>query len=169
MDKIKEIIRKKPIMFLVISLVYALGVGIIKWGIPLMKFISGGIGGPGVQVWLPQTALYLAGAIIGVYFLDGAEVFFNLTPSPFRSVVFVGAFTVVSFFMVTSSGSFVGSGLVLSLYLSLILWQIGELQFAGNLNNWYRLVADPVSLKSQRWILFVFIAFFVLETFLFIR
>lgn len=169
MDKIKEIIRKKPALFLVVSLCYALGVGFIKWGIPLMKFIPSGTEGLRINVWLPQAALYLIGAIIGVYFLDGAEVFFNLKPSPFRSVVFVAAFTAVSFFMVTSSGSFVGSGLVLSLYLSLILWQVGELEVAGNLNSWYRLVAGPVSVNVQRWVLFVFIAFFVLETFLFIR
>ena len=148
-----EIIRKKPLLFLVISVGYALGVGVLKWGI----------------AWPPQAALYFVGALLGVYFLDGAEVFFALTPSPFRSVVFMAGFAVVSFFIVTSSGSFVGSGLVLSLYLSLILWQIGELQIAGNLNSWYRMVAGPVSVNVQRWVLFVFVAFFVLETFLFIR
>lgn len=153
MEKVKEIIRKKPLLFLVVSVGYALGVGILKWKI----------------VWPPQAFLYFVGAVLGVYFLDGAEVFFNLKPSPFRSVVFVTAFTVVSFFIVTSSGSFVGSGLVLSLYLSLILWQIGELQIAGNLNSWYRMVDRKVSLSVQRWTLFVFIAFFVIETFLFIR
>lgn len=153
MDKIKEIIRKKPILFLVISLVYALGVGFLKWRI----------------AWPPQAALYFGGAIIGVYFLDGAEVFFNLKPSPFRSVVFVAAFTVVSFFMVTSSGSFVGSGLVLSLYLSLILCLVGELELVGNLNSWYSMVAGPVTPSMQQWILFVFMALFLIETYLFIR
>ncbi len=153
MDKIIEIIKKKPVLFLAISVVYALGVGVLKWGI----------------AWPPQAFLYFVGAILGVYFLDGAEVFFNLKPSPFRSVVFVTAFIVVSLFMITSSGSFVGMGLVLSLYLSLILWQLGEMQIVGNLNNWYRMVAGPVSLNVQRWTLFVFVAFFVLETFLFIR
>lgn len=153
MDKVMEIIKKKPILFLAVSVGFALGVGILKWRI----------------TWPPQAFLYLAGAILGVYFLDGAEVFFNLKPSPFRSIVFAVGFTVVSLFIVTSSGSFVASGLVLSLYLSLILWQIGELQISGNLNSWYRMVVGQVSLSIQRWILFVFIAFFVLETFLFIR
>lgn len=153
MEKVKEIIRKKPLLFLVVSIVYALGVGVLKWGI----------------AWPPQAALYFGGAILGVYFLDAAEVFFALVPSPFRSIVFMASFAVVSFFIVTSSGSFVGSGLVLSLFLSLILWQVGEFQITGNLNNWYRMVAGPVSLIVQRWILLVFIIFFVLETFLFIR
>jgi len=153
MEKVMEIIKKKPTLFLAVSIGYALGVGVIKWGI----------------AWPPQAFLYFAGSLLGVYFLDAAEVFFALSPSPFRSIVFMAAFSVVSFFIVTSSGSFVGSGLVLSLFLSLILWQIGELQIAGNLNSWYRMVAGPVSLSMQRWILFVFIAFFVIETYLFIR
>ncbi|MBI4066546.1 hypothetical protein HY411_02410 [Candidatus Gottesmanbacteria bacterium] len=153
MDKVMEIIRKKPLMFLVVSVAYALGVGILKWKI----------------VWPPQAFLYFGGAILGVYFLDAAELFFRLTPSPFRSIVFMAAYTLVSFFIVTSSGSFVGSGLVLSLYLSLILWQVGELQIVGNLNSWYRMVAGPVNVSVQRWILFVFIVFFLIETFLFIR
>lgn len=153
MEKVMEIIKKKPLLFLVVSVGFALGVGVLKWGI----------------AWPPQAALYFGGAILGVYFLDAAEVFFALTPSPFRSIVFMVGFAVVSFFVVTSSGSFVGSGLVLSLFLSLVLWQIGEFQIAGNLNNWYRMVAGPVSVNVQRWILFVFMAFFVIETYLFIR
>ena len=165
MEKVMEIIKKKPIMFLAVSVAYALGVGVLKWGVvwPPQSNVAGTFDVP------PQAALYFVGALLGVYFLDGAEVFFALTPSPFRSVVFMAGFAVVSFFIVTSSGSFVGSGLVLSLYLSLILWQIGELQIAGNLNSWYRMVAGPVSVNVQRWVLFVFVAFFVLETFLFIR
>lgn len=161
MEKVMEIIKKKPVLFLAVSVAYALVVGVLKWGIPSASLR--------VNAWPPQAFLYFIGAILGVYFLDGAEVFFNLKPSPFRSIVFAVGFTVVSLFIVTSSGSFVASGLVLSLYLSLILWQIGELQISGNLNSWYRMVAGAVSLNIQQWILFVFMAFFILETFLFIR
>ncbi len=153
MNNIIEIIKKKPLLFLVVSIGYALGVGVMKWGI----------------AWPPQAFLYVAGAIIGVYFLDAAEVFFALTPSPFRSIVFMAVFAVVSFFVVTSSGSFVGSGVVLSLYLSLLLWQIGELQRRGNLNSWYRMVAGVPSCTQQKWILFLVATIFVLESYLFIR
>ena len=156
-----EIIRKKPLLFLVVSVGYALGVGVLKWGIAWPP--QSNVAVP------PQAFLYFGGAILGVYFLDAAEVFFALTPSPFRSVVFAAAFTIVSFFIVTSSGSFVGSGLVLSLYLSLILWQVGELQIAGNLNSWYRMVAGPVSASVQRWGVVLFIVLFFVETYLFIR
>lgn len=145
--------KKKPLVFLVVSIVYALGVGVLKWG----------------AAWPPQAALYFAGALIGVYFLDAAEVFFRVTPSPFRSIVFMAGFAVVSFFIVTSSGSFVGSGLVLSIYLSLLLWQIGELGIAGNLNSWYRMVSGVPTLTQQWWTLVVLTAIFFIETYLFIR
>lgn len=153
MNKVIEIIRKKPLLFLVVSIGYALGLGVLKWGVS----------------WPPQAALYFVGALIGVYFLDAAEVFFRLTPSPFRSIVFMAGFAVVSFFIVTSSGSFVGSGLVLSLYLSLLMWQIGELQVTGNLNSWYRMVAGAPTLVGQKWMVAAVVAIFLIETYLFVR
>lgn len=153
MEKVKEIIRKKPLLFLVVSIAYALGVGVLKWRI----------------AWPPQAALYFGGAMLGIYFLDAAEVFFALVPSPFRSIVFVAGFAVVSFFIVTSSGSFVGSGLVLSLFLSLLLWQVGELQVTGNLNSWYRMVSGLPSIIQQKWIVVFLTAIFLLESYLFIR
>lgn len=153
MDKVIEIIRKKPLVFLVVSVAYTLGVGVLKWSI----------------AWPPQAFLYFSGALIGVYFLDAAEVFFNLTPSPFRSIVFMAAFVVVSLFIVTSSGSFVGSGLVLSLYLSLLLWQIGELQITGNLTSWYRMVSGVPVVNQQKWMVVLLAAVFLVETYLFIR
>lgn len=151
-DKIIAIIKKKPLIFLVVSVGYALGVGVAKWG----------------AAWPAAAALYFTGAILGVYFLDAAEAFFRLAPSPFRSIVFMAAFAVVSFFVVTSSGSYVGSGLVLSLYLSLLLWQIGELQITGNLNSWYRMIAGAPTVKQQKWTLVAFVVIFLVETYLFI-
>lgn len=153
MGTIAEIIRKKPLVFLIVSIVYALGVGVLKWGV----------------AWPPEAALYFAGAILGVYFLDAAEAFFNLAPSPFRSIVFVAAFTLVSFFVVTSSGSYFGTGLVLSLYLSLLLWQIGESGVAGNLNSWYQMVSGVPAVSQQKWTVVALAAIFVIETYLFIR
>jgi hypothetical protein len=101
--------------------------------------------------------------------LDVAEVFFELTPSPFRSIVFVGAFLLVSLFVITSAGSSLASGLVLSLYLTLVFWQMGQWQIQKNLTDWYRMVAGPVSVRTQQWILWVVVGMFIVETFLFIR
>ena len=152
-EKIQEIIRRKPLFFLLVSLGYLVLTGFLKWSIH-----------PTIA-----TGIFIAGGLVGVYFLDIAEVFFRLTPSPFRSVVFAACFVGVSLFVVTSSGSMLASGLVLSLYLSLVLWQLGEWQIQGNLASWYRLVAGAVSIQVQQLILVVFIMGFFIETFLFIR
>ncbi len=153
MDKVKEIIQKKPLEFLVVSLVYLLAVGFFKW-----------------RLKPPDDAIFfLVGGALGIYFLDGAEAFFQLSPSPFRSVVFAAGFALVSFFVVTSSGSFVATGLVLSLYLTLILWQVGELGAVGNLNSWYRMVAGVPTINQQKWMAVVLAAIFLVETYLFIR
>ena len=153
MDKIGEIIRKKPLLFLMISLVYLVTLGFLKWGIP------------------PSTdAIYFAvGGVLGIFFLDIAEVFFNLTPSPFRTIVFVAGFSLVSFFVISSSDSLLGKGLVLSLCLTLLLWQLGEWQVRGNLESWYRMVAGSVSVATQQWITFGFLVLFLVETYLFVQ
>lgn len=132
MQKVREIVQRKPLLFLIISFVYLVGVGFLKW-----------------QIRPPVWALsYLVGGLLGVYFLDIAEVFFNLTPSPFRTMTFQALFVLVSFFVVTSSGSLLASGLVLSIYLTLILRQIFD---------WKK----PVVLTG--------IAIFLLESVFFIR
>lgn len=152
-EKVKEIIRRKPLFFLLVSLGYLVLIAFLKWNMH--------------PQW--ETLSFLAGGILGVYFLDIAEVFFELSPSPFRSIVFVGAFVLVSLFVVTSSGSALASGLVLSLYLSLVFWQIGQWQIQGNLTDWYRMIAGVVDIRVQRWILVSFVALFLVETFVFIR
>ncbi|OGG12028.1 hypothetical protein A2Z00_03275 [Candidatus Gottesmanbacteria bacterium RBG_13_45_10] len=153
MGNIVTIIKRKPATFLFISLGYLVLVGFLKWNIhpPLS------------MVW------YLIGGLFGVYFLDIAEVFFHLVPSPFRTIVFAIGFMGVSLFIVTSSGSLLASGLVLSLYLTLMFWQIGEWQLHGNLNDWYRMIASPVTPVMQQLLLVGFIVVFFVETLSFIR
>lgn len=152
MDKIKEIIIKKPPLFLVISLLYLGLIAFLRWGIP-----------PPIE-----AIYYTVGALLGVFFLDIAEVFFNLSPSPFRSIVFAAGFAIVSFFVVSSSDSLLGKGLVLSLYLTLLLWQLGEWQLRGNLESWYRMIAGSVSVQVQQWLLIGFVVLFLVETYLFV-
>lgn len=153
MDKVKELIRKKPPLFLLISCIYLLVVGLLKWRMhPTAD-----------AIW------FLSGGAIGIYFLDAAELFFNLTPSPFRSVVFCTLFAIVGLFVVTSSGSPLASGVVLSLYLQMILWQVGEWRVVGNLTSWYSMLSAPVPVSTQRVLLMVFGGIFCLETYFFIR
>lgn len=152
MEKVVAIVRRKPPLFLFVSLGYLILVGFMKW-----------------QIHPPLAAIwFLVGGALGVYLLDGAEVFFALTPSPFRSIVFVGLFTVVSLFVLTSSGTLLAQGLVISLYLTLILWQVGQWQAMGNLNDWYRMVAVPVTVTVQRLGLIAFGVLFIVETLLFL-
>ncbi len=153
MNTVRQIIRKKPVEFLFASLVYVLIASLIKWGIhPKL-----------------DTAWFILGGVIGIYFLDMAEVFFNLHPSPFRSILFMALYTVVSFFVSSSSSVFLARGLVLSLFLQLLLWQVGEWRLTGSTASWYRLVTGVVPTRTQGWILSGFVALFIIETYLFIR
>jgi hypothetical protein len=153
MQQITDLLKRKPFVFLLVSVAYLLAACLIRWG--------------ATPTW--ETAIFFMGGLLGVYFLDAAEVFFRLTPSPFRSVLFAGLFMLVSFFVVTSSGSFLASGLVLSLYLTMILWQVGEWQIAHSLDSWFRLWTTPVAKSAQQGAIAAFFVLFILETFLFIR
>jgi len=153
MDNVKAVLRQKPRIFVYISLIYLLIIVLAKWVLhPSLD-----------ALW------FFIGGAIGIYFLDAAEIFFALNPSPFRSVVFGALFAAVAFFVVTSSTGTIGSGLVLSLYLQMLLWQIGEWRVNGNVSSWYRMVAGPVLPSTQRLILIVSAVVFFTETFIFIR
>lgn len=153
MKNIIHIIQRKSSTEALTTLTYFLIVGFLKWRLS-----------PSFP-----TLLFFTGGMVGMYLLDIAEEFFHLTPSPFRSIVFVVGLVLVSFFVVTSTGSMVGAGLVLSLSLTLMLWQIAEWRVASNLDRWYVMIAGPVSHAIQRWIFIGFILLFLVETFLFLR
>ena len=153
MDTVKALIARKPRIYLVTSLIFLAIVILLKW-----------------LLHPSLDALWFAlGGLVGVYFLDAAELFFELNPSPFRSIVFGTLFAGVSFFVVSSSASTLGGGLVLSLFLQMLLWQVGEWKMLGNLNSWYRLVNAPVSVATQKTILIASAILFALETYIFIR
>lgn len=153
MDKIRNIIKRKPLLFIITSAAYVTVVSLLKWGIhPTL-----------------DSAWFMIGGFIGIYFLDVAEDFFALHSSPFRSVLFMGVYAIVSFFITTSSSIALARGLVLSLYLQLLLWQVGEWRLTGSDASWYKLVADAVPKRTQEWLLFGFIVLFIVETYLFIR
>lgn len=152
MDIVRELIWKKPKIYIGITVAYVALTVLLKWGI------------------VPDTQIlfYAAGAALGIFFLDAAELFFRLDPSPFHSVVFCGLFALVSLFVVTSSGSSVANGLVLSIYLQLILRQLGELRIAGSLSSWYQMVTIRGA-ESERVLFGVFVLLFILETVFFVR
>lgn len=150
---VRSILQRKPSLFLISTIIYILVLYVLKWNIhPTIS-----------ALW------FLVGSVMGMYFLEIAEEFFHLDPSPFRSVVFVGLFSIVSFFVVSSSGSYLAMGLVLSMFLTLVLWQIGEWSTVKHLNRWYSMVADPVRPQTQLWVMMGVMLFFLFETFLFLR
>ncbi len=153
MDKIITILQRKSSGIVLLHLVYFLLIGFLKW-----RFA------PSIP-----TLLFFTGAVLGIYLLNIAEAFFGLAPSPFRSIVFVAGFVLVSLFVITSTGSMLGIGLILSLYITLIVWQLAEWQEKGNLNRWYSMIAGSLPFDTQRLILGGFIVLFVIETFLFLR
>lgn len=153
MQKIKEIIRKKPSIFVIIPVVYLVILSLLKWNIhPQMN-----------------TIYFILGGILGIYLMDMVEEFMHLNPSPFRSILFCGGFVIVSLFVVTSSVSILSQGLVLTLFLTLILWQAGQWKVVHQLDSWYQMLDAPVSKNIQVWIFTAFISIFIFESVLFIR
>ena len=72
MDRVKELIFKKPVIFLLISCGYILLIAVLKWWIhPKL-----------------DTLWFAIGAVIGIYFLDGAEFAIRLALVPPTQTVF---------------------------------------------------------------------------------
>jgi hypothetical protein len=153
MEFFLQILRRKPFVYLVVPLVYFVIAGFLKWTIH--------------PTWI--TLFFALGALMGIYFLDIAEAFVKITPSPFRSVVFFGLLAVVMLFIVSSSGSAFATGLVLTVYLTVLLWFGREFAKDGNISVWFTQLADPLSTMTQRILLGIFIAVFVLASVIFVR
>lgn len=153
MDSLRQLIRRKPQIFLIISLVYIFITGILKWH---TSFVWD-------MVWFPL------GGLLGVYFLDAAELFFAVSPSPFRSIFFMALYSIVGFFVVSSSANGFGSGVVLIVYLQLLLWQYGQWKVQGNLDSWFRVPTGSVPIMTQRAALLAFVGVLLLQTYFFIR
>ncbi len=153
MKKVMDIIRRKPATLTLIVVVYLIATSLLKW-----------------RLHPPVDALwYLLGGGIGMYFLDVAEEFFHLVPSPFKTIVFFALFILVSFFVTSSSGNIFASGLVFSLYMCLLSSQIGEFVHAGNISSWYSMIDAVPTVQVQRIVLGAFVLVFFIQTFVFVR
>lgn len=79
----------------------------------------------------------------------------------FHKAYFQAIFFVLTIFVITSSGSILGRGLVLAFCLHLLIDQIREFRKTGNINNW--LSNLPISLdKSQQKYYLIAVAILVL-------
>lgn len=151
--KLTQHIPKKSILHLSATCTYLMLILFLKWH---LKPVQAGL-------W------FLGGGFIGMYFVDIAEAIFRIHPSPFRSIVFEALLAITSFFIVTSSSNAFAGGLVLSIFLTLILWQTGEWSVSRNIASWYRMVSGSATTSVQWWGIVIAAIIFFVNTALFIR
>ncbi|MFH0864355.1 MAG: hypothetical protein V1858_04710 [Candidatus Gottesmanbacteria bacterium] len=133
---------------------------------------------------------FLAGGIFGIQFLDLAEVIFkdlsvkavpsSIPPaepasiigtqekSSFRNVLCQVVFVPLSLFMITSSGSLFGTGLVLSVFLSMLYWQWQEYSTSGKIASWFWVIKTEIDQKTQQIYLAIMGGIFILLSLLFV-
>ena len=96
-----------------------------------------------------------------------AETRGERTKLVFHSATFQLIFWVLTFFVITSSGSLLGRGLVLAFTLHLLVDQLVDLSDTGSLENWFKnfpLEMDPRKQKLYLWanlILLLIFSFFL--------
>lgn len=110
---------------------------------------------------------FLAGGLAGIYFLDLADALFALSPSPFKNVLFQSIFVPFTLFVLTSSGSLFGAGLVLSIFLGMIYSQWLTYRQNGNLNSWFGVIKREILVKNQQIYLWVMSGLFIFLSLLF--
>jgi len=143
---------------LFITLIYLIFLTIFHWGLK-----------PDFSI-----LLFLGGGIFGVYFLDLAEQFFKSSPSlttsgsPFRNVLFQVVLVILTLFVLTSSGSLFGAGLVLSIALGMLLEERLEWRSQGNLNSWFWIVRRDFPLQTQQFYFLAMAGIFIFLSLLFV-
>ncbi len=123
-----------------------------------------------------MVGFFLAGGLLGVIFLDLIEAVFKLSPmtdpesqnSAFKNVLVQVVLVPFSLFVMTSSGSLFGVGLILSLFLSMLYRQRLEFRATGNLNSWFWVIKTEITPKNQQIYLMVMAGIFVFLSFLFV-
>lgn len=153
MEKLKELVRRKPYIQLLGTVGFLAVIAFLKWG------------------FTPEIAIltFILGGIAGVYLPDGGELFFRITPSPLNNILFVAAFSVTAIFITTSSTSAVASGMVFAIFIELLIRQIQTLRKDGNLDGWYRLLTAPPPPAVARYVVAGQVILFLLLTLLFTR
>lgn len=153
MNNVKQLLKGRPFSLLLYTGIYIVILGFLRWKLT-----------PDI------TMLYYAlGGLLGVYFMDIAELIFDIRPSPFHSVVFLALFAAVSFFVVTSSGNLFAIGLVLSMFFNLLFSQVNEWMIRHDLSSWFTMVDASVSPRIQFWIMAATGVVLVFESVIFIR
>jgi hypothetical protein len=144
--------RRTSLLLLIITVSYLLFLTILRWKTNLD--------------W--RILFFLGGGILGVYFLDLADILFKISPSPFKNVLFQAIFVPFSLFVLTSSGSLFGAGLIFSIFLSMLFGQWQEFGKSGNISNWFWIVKVDFPPKTQQIYFAVMSGIFIFLSLLFI-
>lgn len=145
-------ILKKPSLLVIIPIIYFFVVILSKW-----------------QLSLPLGALlFFLGGLLGIYLLDIAETLFNVSPSPFRTTLFVMGLCIVGIYTITSTREMIATGIVLGLTVSIFLYQVSEWRIRKNLDSWYKMFFASQSLRVQQLGLVLLGIVLLAETILFI-
>lgn len=73
----------------------------------------------------------------------------------FHTAFFQVLFLVLTYLVITSSGSIFGRGLVLAFSLSLFIDQVIEFMETGSISSWFRQTSISLSKEQQRWYLVI--------------
>ncbi len=112
-----------------------------------------------------QILLYLTGAVIGLYLLDILEKLFKTPITVLKTVYTQAILTVATVFVLTSSGSLLGSGVVL--FINMRYWYLQYRQWVEtkSLASWFTAVPQQA---TQRNYLYAVGIVFGIETLLFV-
>jgi len=86
----------------------------------------------------------------------------------FHSVIFQAVLPILAFFVLTSTGSMMGSGLVMALFLRTLYEQLRDFQKRGDIKNWFWQVQAEVSHRIQVLYFTGLVALFILLSLLLI-
>jgi hypothetical protein len=80
-----------------------------------------------------------------------AETRYERTKIIFHTATFQLIFTILAFWVLTSSGSLFGRGVVLAFLLHMLVDEAVDLNEMGNLSNWFRNFPVAIEERRQRW------------------
>jgi hypothetical protein len=86
----------------------------------------------------------------------------------FHSVIFQAVIPVFAFFVLTSTGSMLGAGLVMGLYLRTLDEQFRDFRKRGNIESWFWQVQAEVSHRTQVLYFVAMLVVFIILSFLLI-
>lgn len=115
-----------------------------------------------------DVLFYLAGLIVGLHLLQLVGRLFKTSNAPFHTLLCHFLLTIATFYVVTSSNSLFGKGVVLSLSLRYLYLLITEFRRTKNLASWFGQSTALPEYYSRSYI-YVTIVLFGIVTLLFIR